>query len=73
MGTNKQLGTAAVDTIAGALNTFATSCASSDFVPVVYSATKQALLAWEKVEVDSNLDVVRRRRWKQSAYKKILP
>jgi len=68
-----EFSTANVDLLAGALNTLVSSLASSDFYLVVTSLALSAALNVEKVEVDSNLDVIRRRRWKQSAYKKILP
>lgn len=68
-----ELSSTAVDFLATALQTLVTSLAANDFYLVVTSGTKSAALNVEKVEVDSNLDVVRRRRFKQSAYKKILP
>ena len=68
-----ELSTTAVDALCGFLNTFVTALAANDFYLVVTSNAKSAALNVEKVEVDSNLDVVRRRRFKQSAYKKILP
>lgn len=68
-----ELSTTAVDALAGYLNTFVQALAASDFYLVVTSLAKSAALNVTSVEVDSNLDVVRRRRFKQSAYKKILP
>jgi len=73
MAAGGQFTSSAVDVLAGALNTLVTSCASSDFYLVVTSKVLHAALTVEKVEVDSNLDVIRRRRWKASTYKKILP
>lgn len=67
------LGTGSVDSQCTALSTLMSSSSGADFVPVVYSPTKQSALAIESVEVDNNLDVIRRRRWKQSTYRKVLP
>lgn len=68
-----ELTSTATAALAAALGTYVTSLATNDFYPVVYSKTKGAALSVEKVEVDSNLDVIRRRRWKRSAYRTILP
>lgn len=62
-----------VDLLAGAADTLVTDAASDDFALVVVSATKQAALNVEQVEVDDNVDIIRRRRWKSSTYRKILP
>lgn len=62
-----------VDQAATATQTLATSAASSDFSLVVISSHLNAALNVEKVEVDDNVDVIRRRRWKVSTYRKILP
>lgn len=73
IGTTRQLANADVDILAGAANTLLSNAASSDFHLVVVSKTLASSLNVEQVEVDSNLDVIRRRRWKQSTYRKILP
>jgi hypothetical protein len=65
--------TSYVDYVANATGTLVGTLASNDFYLVVYSATKSALLNVEQVEVDNVPDVIRRRRWKSSTYKKILP
>jgi len=62
-----------VDAIATAANTLVTAAASADFRLVVTSVAKSAALNVEKIEVDDVLDVVRRRRLKHTAYRKILP
>jgi hypothetical protein len=62
-----------VDAMATYVNTLVTGAAAADFHLVVYSATKHALLNVETVEADNVADVVRRRRWKASTYKKLLP
>jgi hypothetical protein len=50
-----------------------TGAAAADFALVVYSKALSAALVVERIEVDDNLDVIRRRRWKSSTYRKILP
>lgn len=67
------IGTSDVDLVANTINTMVGSAASSDFALVVISNRLNAALQVEHVEVDNNPDVVRRRRWKSSTYKKILP
>lgn len=62
-----------VDAIAGAANTLAVALAANDFYLVVTSKKLHAALNVERVEVDDVLDVIRRRRWKSSTYKKLLP
>jgi hypothetical protein len=65
--------TAWVDVYANALHTLVTGAASNDFALVVMSKALNAALVVERIEVDDNLDVIRRRRWKASSYRKILP
>jgi len=62
-----------VDTITGAANTLVTALAANDLHLVVYSAHLHATLNVEHVEADDVVDIIRRRRWKTSTYKKILP
>lgn len=62
-----------VDAIAGYANTMITGAATNDMHLVVVSKPLHATLNVEHVEVDDNWDVVRRRRWKSSTYKKIIP
>ena len=62
-----------VDAIAGYAQTMVNSLASNDLHLVVVSKPLHASLNVEHVEVDDNFDIVRRRRWKSSTYKKILP
>lgn len=68
-----RLGTALVDLIAGSANTMVNSAASSDFHLVVTSKHLSASLNVEKLECDDVSDIVRRRRWKHTSYRKILP
>jgi len=65
--------TTAVDTIANAADALLTSSVGSDFPMVVTSVHLNAVLYIEHIEVDDNPDVIRRRRWKQASYKKIVP
>jgi len=71
--TNGQLTSGTVDGIANAVNTMVGAAAGADFYLVVLSPRKDALLNVERIEVDSNLDVIRSRRWRSSTYKKLLP
>jgi len=64
---------ASCDTICTATNVLATSAASSDFIPVVYSPTVGKAYAWEQVQVDNIFDVIRSRRWDSTTYRKTLP
>jgi hypothetical protein len=64
---------ATVDAIATAVNAFVTSLASSDMHLVVVSKPLASSLNVEHIEVDDVADVIRRRRWKQTKYRKILP
>lgn len=64
---------AMVDAIATGTNAMVTSAAASDFALVVTSTKLSASLNVEHIEVDNMLDVIRRRRYRASTYKKILP
>lgn len=46
---------------------------SADFLMGVTSLARSSFLAAEALESDSTIDIVRRRRWKHTAYKKITP
>jgi hypothetical protein len=65
--------TSVVDGLATATHALVTGAAANDFLLVVVSETLHSALAVERIEVDDNIDVIRRRRWKQSTYRKILP
>lgn len=71
--TTGNLTTAVCDQLCTASHTLLTSAAAADFQQVVYSPRLSAALGIEKVEVDDVFDIVRRRRWKSSTYKKLLP
>lgn len=73
IGSNHRPSTSNVDTICGAANTLNTAAAAADFHQVVTSLALSASLNVEKIEVDDVIDVVRRRRWKHTTYRKILP
>lgn len=72
-GSSGVLAAADVNSIASATNTLITSAAGADFFVVVVSDRLSAALNIEHLEVDDNIDIIRRRRWKQSTYKKLYP
>jgi hypothetical protein len=73
LGTDGRITTARVDTLAGAENTLNTGAAAAEFMPVVYSPTAQRAYAIESVQVDNIFDVIRRRRFDSTTYRKRLP
>jgi len=73
VGAGLMLTSAQCDSIASSTNTLVTSSATNDFQLVVVSAPLRSALTVESIEVDNVYDVIRRRRWKKSTYKKILP
>jgi len=70
---NGRLNSTQVDTMLGYANTMVNTAASSDFHLVVTSLHLSAALVVEKLEMDDVVDVVRRRRWKHTVYRKLLP
>jgi hypothetical protein len=64
---------AVCDTLATAENTLNTTAAAADFMPVVYSPTAARAYAVESVQVDNVFDVIRRRRFDSTTYRKRLP
>lgn len=64
---------AKVDVVAGAVNTMYAAAAAADFMPVVYSPTAAAAYAIENTQVDNIFDVIRRRRWDSTTYRKSYP
>lgn len=68
-----RLSTGAVDDIAAATHALVTAAAASDFHLVVVSKPLASALNVEQIEVDDVTDVIRRRRWKTTNYRKILP
>lgn len=71
--TDGRITSAKVDVVAGAVNTMYTGAAAADFIPVVYSPTKGRAYAIETVQVDNIFDVIRRRRWESTTYRKRFP
>lgn len=61
-----------VDELANAAGALLASAVAHDFPLVVTSKHLNAVLNVEAVEVDDLFDVIRRRRWKQTTYRKIL-
>src|SRR5215208_538687 len=70
--TNGQLAVSDFDAIATAFRTFVNACATVELMPVVYSKIRQAVFSVAAVEVDSVLDVQRRRRPPVTGYKNVL-
>lgn len=68
-----RLGNTAVDAITTTMNGMVTTLATGDFHLVVVSKPLSSSLNVEQVEVDNVPDVIRRRRFKRSTYKKLLP
>jgi hypothetical protein len=73
LNTQHRLSSTQVDQVASSTNTLITNAASSDFHLVVTSIKLSASLNVEKIEVDDVTDIIRRRRWKHTTYRKILP
>lgn len=72
MDTPGTLASANVDTIAAATAALYSSANADDFPMVVVSKHLSAVLSVEAVEVDNDLDVIRRRRWKTATYKNVI-
>lgn len=70
---NGFLNTTSVDSMATNAAALYSSAVAADFPLVVVSLTDLATFNVEEVEVDNVWDVQRRRRWKTSTYRKILP
>jgi hypothetical protein len=73
MTTAGRLSTTAVDAIANTMNTMVGALATGDFHLVVVSSTLASSLNVETIQVDNVSDIIRRRRYKRSTYKKVLP
>lgn len=73
MNVDGQMNSTSVDAWCGILNTLVTNAFSAEYPVVVTSLTDPGVFNVEHVEVDSNIDIQRRRRWKQADYRKILP
>jgi hypothetical protein len=73
LGSDQFLQSTAVDAIAGAVHTMVQAAAAADFLLVVVSESLHSALVVERIEVDNVTDIIRRRRWKKSTYRKMLP
>ena len=71
LDTQGQLTSTVVDDLAGAAATLLAGAATKQFYGGVTSLIAGSFFATEHVEVDSILDVIRRRRWKRGAYRAI--
>jgi hypothetical protein len=60
------------DAIANATNTLFGSAAGNDFHPVVVSKALNSALGIDTLEVDNVVDIIRRRRWKHTTYRKLV-
>lgn len=61
-----------LDIIAAATKTLFDGALSTDFHPVVVSKTLNSALGIDTIELDDNVDIIRRRRWKHTVYRKLL-
>lgn len=78
MGTGMRFSTAAIDAVANATSTLYSGLATAEFFPVVPvtqidRSPARALITVNQIQVDDVPDVVRRRRPRNTTYRKILP
>ncbi len=73
MASDGTLANASVDLLATAMQTLGDAAATDDFRWGVLSAIAGSFFVAERVEVDSTLDVIRRRRWQTTRRRTILP
>jgi hypothetical protein len=66
------IGTAEVDTLANAFVACFNTCRAANLYPVVYDHVSGTSRSVDTVQVDDLFDVIRRRRWKQPSYRKIV-
>ena|SRR5436190_9597582 len=72
LSTGGQLSSTTVDSIsAGVRSAFTTAESSAGISPVVYDRARKLALSVTALEVDSNPDIIRRRRPRDTGYKKI--
>jgi hypothetical protein len=67
-----RLDSADADTLATATQTLLHGAAAADFLPGVVSYHLNSFLGTETVEVDDTVDIIRRRRWKHTTYRKLI-
>lgn len=73
VGAAGHINTADVDGIVAMTKTLRDGAASDDFLMGVLSIARNSFLGIEAIEADNVPDVVRRRRWKHTSYRKITP
>lgn len=73
LGADGVISTTAVNQVAVATDGLITAAQGSDFYGGVLSDVAGSFFATEQVQVDNLYDVIRRRRWRNATYKKILP
>jgi hypothetical protein len=66
-----RLSSAATDAIAAPNATLFSAALAADFHPVVVSNRLNSALGIDQLEVDDVIDVIRRRRWKHTVYRKL--
>jgi hypothetical protein len=70
--TGARLPTATADDLANTTRTLLAGAKSDDFLPVVISRRLNSALGIETVETDDVVDIIRRRRWKHTTYRKLV-
>jgi hypothetical protein len=70
--TDGRIVSATCDTFATATDAMFKTSFAADFQPVVYSPKLSMALAIEAVQVDNIYDVIRRRRWESTTYRKVI-
>lgn len=72
-GSAGRMATADSDAIANATRTLLAGAASADFHPVVVSTPLRSALGIDTVETDTTIDIIRRRRFKHTTHKLLVP
>ena len=71
--TQGRYGGTIMGTLTTATQTLFQAARAADFLPVVLSKTLESALGIETIEVDDVVDIVRRRRWKHTGTRTIVP
>lgn len=66
-----RISTGVADDVVAQVKALRDNAATDDFLMVVTSLARSSALGIEAIECDTTLDIVRRRRWKHTAYKKV--
>jgi hypothetical protein len=73
VSTGARASTIQTDTVVSTAITLYNTAKAADFLMGVTSKPKNSFLGVESFESDSTIDIVRRRRWKHTSYRKITP